>query len=99
MRKSTIYINADTSNPIAVEVILEAEKEAGNWSWSISEIETVELIISDKEGVNITSRIKGNPRALALLTAQVADEQDQIISALTEGSDENEVIDQIRRAS
>jgi hypothetical protein len=83
-KNTTIYINNETSNPIAVEVLLNAEKENGSWNWSIEHVESVELVIGDKEGINITSKIRENKRAMALLISQVADQDDQIIDALEE---------------
>lgn len=90
---ATIRINNGTSNPIAVECVISASYEYGpGWEWSIEEIKSVELVIGDKEGIDITNKLSA--RAKALLTAQIADEDDQIIDALTESEDENPVIDQ-----
>lgn len=83
--KITIFINNNTSNPIAVTAVISAEYEFGpGWEWSIDEIKSVELMLSDKEGIDITRQITTNPRALALLEAQVVNEDDQVIDALTE---------------
>lgn len=98
--QTTIRINNDTSNPINVEVVLEGEKEKGLWSWATPQVLSVELVVSDKEGVNITANFKNNPRALAFIAAQAGAEEDQVIDALEGTTDENVMIDEMldRRA-
>lgn len=93
---TTIRINNDTSNPIAVNAVISGEyNHPSGWEWNIDKILSIELVIGDKEGIDITNKILlTNPRALALLTSQIADEEDQIVDALTEGEDENVQIDQ-----
>lgn len=92
---TTIRINNDTSNPIAVEaVIIGEESFPGGWDWEVQSIKSVELCLGDKEGIDITHKILTNPRAIALLTSQVADEDDQITEALAETVDDNIQIDQ-----
>jgi hypothetical protein len=90
--QTTIYINNDTTNPLAVSVTINAEKQPLNvWDYEIS-INRVELMISDKEGIDITKQLTA--RATALITAQVNEEEDQINDALNEAEDENENVDQ-----
>jgi hypothetical protein len=84
MRKSTtIFINNDTSNPISVDVVIVGEKHALNvWDWAIEKVTRVGLVIGDKEEIDITNKVLSSPRALALIKAQAASEDDQIIDAL-----------------
>ena len=93
---TTIFINNDTSNPSAVGVTIDAYYDyPGGWEWSITSINSVELMIGDKEGIDITKQVLTNTRAKALITAQVADEDDQIVDALTENEDENIKTDEL----
>jgi hypothetical protein len=90
---TTITINADTSNPINVDCVIAGEKHAFNiWDWEIEKVKSVELVIGDKEGIDITKTLTS--RALALITAQAASEDDQIIDALEGNADENVLIDE-----
>lgn len=87
MRKvTTIFLNSNSSNPLAVEISIIGEKENMQWSWSY-DINRIELVIGDKEGIDITKQV--NNRALALITSQIDDEQDQIIEALEENKAPN----------
>jgi hypothetical protein len=89
---TTIYINNDTTNPLAVDVTITAEKQPLNvWDYEIK-VNRVELVVGDKEGIDITKQLTA--RAMALITAQVANEEDQINDALNEAEDENENVDQ-----
>lgn len=79
----TIFINNDTSNPLAVECQISGEKEI-SWSWSIDKIISIEMMVSNKVGVDITKNILRDRRSEALILSQVSDEEDQIIEALEE---------------
>lgn len=95
-----ISINNDTSNPIMVEVSVNAEKECGLWSWEIDRIKSVELQLSNgAAGVDITHNILSDKFAVAAIEKQINDEQDQIVDALN-SEDDNAAIDQMleRRA-
>jgi hypothetical protein len=96
-KTTTIFINNNTSNPIAVGVTIEAEEmPVSGWSWTIEKINCVELVISDKVGIDITRQIQRDARALALLTAQLKEEDDQVIDFLTDERDVNEEIDELQ---
>jgi hypothetical protein len=85
MRKqTTVFINNNTSNPIAVECMIRGQKENGSWYWEIERIISVELSISDKVGIDITKQVLRDKRAEALLLNQVNDEADQIIESFEE---------------
>lgn len=90
---TTIWINNDTSNPISVEAVIAGEKENGLWCWSVEHVKNIQLIVGEKENVDITSKLKNNSRALSLITSQVSEEIDQIIDALTGSNDENIFVD------
>jgi hypothetical protein len=90
MRTTTIYINNYTPNPIAVECVIRGDR----FDYEIYQIKSIELVVGDKEGINISRNIMSNKRALALITSQVAAEEDQIIEAL-KGEDENVQIDEM----
>jgi hypothetical protein len=96
MRKTTtIFINNDTSNPISVDVVISGEKHAFNiWDWAIEKVTRVGLVIGDKEEIDITNKVLSNPRALALITAQAASEDDQVIDALEGSKDENVAVEE-----
>jgi hypothetical protein len=96
MRKiTTIFINNDTSNPISVDVVIAGEKHALNvWDWAIEKVTRVGLVIGDKEEIDITNKVLSNPRALALITAQAASEDDQVIDALEGSKDENVAVEE-----
>jgi hypothetical protein len=96
MRKiTTIFINNDTSNPISVDVVIAGEKHALNvWDWAIEKVTRVGLVIGDKEEIDITNKALSNPRALALITAQAASEDDQVIDALEGSKDENVAVEE-----
>lgn len=93
---TTIQINNEASNPIAVEAAITGYHEyPGGWEWEIDEIKRVELVMGDKEGIDITRQVLSNKRALAILISQVGEEADQIADALNESEDENIQIDEI----
>jgi hypothetical protein len=97
---TTIHINNDTSNPIAVDVTVTGDYEfLRGWDFEINEITRVELVISDKEGIDITKQVLSNSRAKALILSQVANEDDQIAEALDGDNDANEQIDEMREES
>jgi hypothetical protein len=82
---TTIYINNDTTNPLAVDVTITAEKQPLNvWDYEIK-VNRVELVVGDKEGIDITKQLTA--RATALITAQVNEEEDQINDALNEAEE------------
>jgi hypothetical protein len=83
--QTTIYVNNDTTNPLAVDVTINAEKQPLNvWDYEIS-INRVELVVGDKEGIDITKQLTA--RATALIAAQVNEEEDQINDALNEAEE------------
>jgi hypothetical protein len=103
MRKSTvIFLNNkgdNVTNPIHVSVTITAEKQPLNvWDYEIK-VNRVELVVGDKEGIDVTKLL--TPRALALITNQVSEEEDQINDVLNEADDENEQIErhQLNKAS
>jgi hypothetical protein len=84
--KTTItqtFTTADDTNPLGIKCTIRAEKEFGlGWLWEVEKIHYVEVMISDKEGIDITAKVLGNPRALALIESQVLDMEDEIMEAL-----------------
>lgn len=80
---TTIFINNDTSNQIAVECSIRGQKENGSWYWEIERIISVELQLSNgAAGVDITNQLTAAAK-FCLLT-QVNEQDDQIIDALEE---------------
>lgn len=93
--KTLIIIDSD-SNPIHVTATVSGDYEfPRGWDYEIEKIHSIELIIGDKVGIDITKQVMRDARALALITSQVGDKDDQIIEALEGLKDENEEIDQI----
>jgi hypothetical protein len=98
MRKSTvIFLNNkgdEVTNPIHVSVTITAEKQPLNvWDYEIK-VNRVELVVGDKEGIDVTKQL--TPRAMALITAQVQEEEDQINDVLNEAEDENLIVEQMQ---
>jgi hypothetical protein len=92
-KQTTIFINNDTSNPISVQCVIEAEKENGNWQWYIDRIVSVGLVVGDKEEIDISPSFKNNPRAIALITSQVASEDEQIIDAFEDKKEDDSLFE------
>jgi hypothetical protein len=92
--KTTItqtFTTADDTNPLGIHATISAEKEFGlGWLWEVEKIHYVEVMISDKEGIDITAKVLGNPRALALIESQVLDMEDEIMKALASREDKDE---------
>jgi hypothetical protein len=95
--KTLIIIDRDSFNPIHVTATISGDYEfPRGWDFSIDKIHSVELVIGDKQGIDITKQVMSNARSLALIEAQAADEDEQIIEALEGLRDENEEIDHMR---
>lgn len=77
----TFQIDGD-NNPLMVKATLCIEKEDDGYTWNVTHIHWVELQVGTKEGIDITRQVMSNTRAKALITSQVADQEDQIIEAL-----------------
>jgi hypothetical protein len=94
--KTLIIIDRDSFNPIHVTATISGDYEfPRGWDFSIDKIHSVELVIGDKQGVDITKQVMSNARSLALIEAQVADEDEQIIEALEGLNDANVQIDEM----
>jgi hypothetical protein len=82
---TTVFINNDTSNPIAVQCSIRAQKENGSWYWEIEKIISVELQLGNGAcGIDISDKILSRSLAIDLMLSQVNGQQDQIIDALEE---------------
>jgi hypothetical protein len=82
-KKITNFFNiSDETNPLMVEATINAQLEEGGWVWEVEAIHRIELVVGDKEGIDITKQIFSNPRALALVTSQVKDLDEQAYEAL-----------------
>jgi hypothetical protein len=84
--KTTItqtFTTADDTNPLGIKATIRAEKEFGlGWLWEVEKIHYVEVMISDKIGIDITDMILNNRLALDKIESQVLDMEDEIMEAL-----------------
>jgi hypothetical protein len=85
MRKIRQFFNISNCdhNPLMVEATIVAELENNEWTWQVDQIHTVETVIANKEGIDLTRQVLSNPRALALITSQVSDCSEQVYEALS----------------
>jgi hypothetical protein len=88
MKKLTSWFNItnDEKNPLMVNATIsfawDHDADPAGWYWEVDQIHGAELIICDKEGIDITRQLLNNDRAIKLVTEQVAECEDQIIEAI-----------------
>lgn len=81
----TFFIDGDSKNPLAVKATLTAEYEyPAGWEWEVIRLHSVELMVGDKEGIDITKQVLSSARKTALITAQVANMEEKIFEALAD---------------